>query len=58
MTFVGDNPKKDFVGLNAVGAHTIRINFGPYADQSVPEGFDAKHRIESILELNSVLERL
>lgn len=58
IVYIGDNPKKDFVGLNAAGAHTVQINFGPYADQSVPDGFDAKHRIESLLELNSVLERL
>ena len=58
IVYIGDNPKKDFVGLNAVGAHTIQINFGPYADQTVPDGFDAKYRIDSLLELNSVLEQL
>ncbi|MDB2357134.1 HAD family hydrolase [Gammaproteobacteria bacterium] len=58
IVYIGDNPNKDFVGLNKVGAHTIQVNFGPYADQLVPKNFQATHTVESILEINSLLERL
>lgn len=58
IIYIGDNPNKDFVELNKVGAQTVQVNFGPYANQSVPMGFNAKYRIESLIELNNLTEIL
>ena len=58
MIYVGDNPKKDFVNLNSVGAKTVRVLTGSYAADIALPGFDAQHSIKSLSELPSVLSVL
>ena len=55
MTYIGDNPHKDFINLKPLGVHTIRINTGHYMDVEVPQRFDAAITIEKLEDLNRVL---
>ena len=52
MIYIGDNPKKDFVGLNAVGADTIRVLTGPFKNLKTSKKFDAKYSVKSLNEIN------
>lgn len=56
MCYVGDNPTKDFVNLNRLGVHTIRVTTGEYAKLSAKPGFDAKYSIKSLGELIFLLK--
>jgi putative hydrolase of the HAD superfamily len=58
LVYVGDNPAKDFVGLNAAGAHTIRVLTGQHRHVIAPLGFDAQHRIDNLKHLPSLLKGL
>lgn len=58
MFYVGDNPAKDFVNLNKLGVHTIRVLTGEHATSVAKPGYDARHTIGSLYELPNVLERI
>ncbi len=51
LCYVGDNPAKDFVGLNERGATTVRVLTGQHADAVAAEGYDAQHVIEDLGDL-------
>ncbi len=55
LVYVGDNPAKDFVSLNHVGAITVRIVTGSHAQVAAARGYEARHRIVSLSELPSLL---
>jgi len=55
LAYVGDNPAKDFVSLNAAGAQTVRLLAGVHAGVEAAAGHDAQHRIRSLAELPDVL---
>ena len=54
--FVGDNPKKDFVGARKLGIRTVRVLMGEYRNLSLGEEFDADDDIRSLAELPRLLE--
>ena len=56
MVYVGDNPLKDFVNLNAMGALTIRVKTGAHAEVKAQVGYDAKYTIQELSQLSSVLD--
>lgn len=58
MFYVGDNPEKDFVNLNPLGVHTIRVATGEHATAVAKVGFDAKHQIGSLDELEDLLFKI
>jgi putative hydrolase of the HAD superfamily len=58
MFYVGDNPSKDFVNLNPLGVHTIRILTGEYSHVIAKLGYDAKYSINSLDELPSLLKEI
>lgn len=58
MIYVGDNPNKDFVGLNQVGMHTIRVLTGQYATVRVNRLFGAKYVIPSLKNLKEVMDKI
>jgi putative hydrolase of the HAD superfamily len=58
MFYVGDNPGKDFVNLNLLGVHTIRIATGEHSRVAAREGFDAVHHIKSLDDLKIVLKEI
>lgn len=55
MVYVGDNPAKDFVSLNQVGAHTIRVKTGMHKDAVAKPGFEAQHVIADLHQLQSII---
>lgn len=54
LVYVGDDPKKDFVNLNALGAVTVRIMRGRYSNVDVGEAFDGKIKIYNLKELLTI----
>ncbi len=56
LVYIGDNPAKDFVSLNAVGAKTIRVMTGEHVAAVPPPGYDARHRIDTLDHLVDLLE--
>jgi putative hydrolase of the HAD superfamily len=52
IVYVGDNPKKDFVNLNSVGATTIRVLTGPFKNLKVKNKFDANYKIKNLKDIN------
>lgn len=55
VVYVGDNPLKDFIGLNRLNANTVRIHRGSYKDMVVDEQHDAQHHISTLSELPKIL---
>ncbi len=58
LIYIGDNPRKDFINLNSVGAHTIRVLTGCHASVVALPGFDAFYTIESLNELPNLLSTM
>lgn len=57
LVHVGDNPAKDFVNLNRMGALTVRVLTGSHKQAQARPGFDAQHTIASLAELPTLLEQ-
>lgn len=57
IIYVGDNPNKDFVNLNKVGARTVRVRTGSFGATMAKPGFDAQHSIDHIRHLPALLEK-
>lgn len=55
MIYVGDNPAKDFVNLNPLGVHTVRVLTGRYRYLNARPGHDATAVISSLDDLGIVL---
>jgi putative hydrolase of the HAD superfamily len=58
LVYVGDNPAKDFVALNAVGATTVRVLTGRHRDDPAAAGHEARFRLGDLSELPPLLESL
>ena len=53
VIYVGDNPRKDFVGIKPLGFRTARILRGNYAQLEADAAHEADCRIHSLDELTS-----
>ena len=51
IIYVGDNPQKDFVGLNKVGCKTVRFLNGPHKFTKVNPDFDSQYKVKDLLEV-------
>ncbi|TQV82078.1 HAD family hydrolase [Denitrobaculum tricleocarpae] len=58
LLYVGDNPSKDFVNLNKVGAVTVRIHTGIHAQAVVETEFDATHHIDRLSDFETLLAHI
>jgi len=58
MTYIGDNPAKDFVNLNKVGMNTIRVMTGVHKNVKAKPGYDAQHSIQELSKLLELVSRL
>jgi hypothetical protein len=56
--YVGDDPSKDFVNLNRVGAKTVRVLTGQYSERIASPGFDGQYCIGCLDELHPLLKEL
>jgi len=58
VVYVGDNPRKDFVGIKPLGFRTVRVLRGNYAHLEADATHEADRRIHSLDELTAeMLER-
>ncbi len=55
MLYVGDNPSKDFVSLNKLGAHTVRVSTGAHRNVQARPGYDAQHTIADLTHFYKLL---
>ncbi|MGG3881913.1 HAD family hydrolase [Bacillus smithii] len=55
VVYIGDNPKKDFVGIKPLGFKTIRVMTGQHRSIEMPKEYEADIRIESLAQLEDVL---
>ena len=55
LVYVGDNPAKDFVSLNRLGAFTVRVRTGVHRDVVAAAGHDAAVSIEDLDALPQAL---
>ena len=58
MVYVGDDPAKDFVNLNPLGVHTVRVRTGRHASVRAAPGYDARHTIPDVDHIEALLENL
>jgi putative hydrolase of the HAD superfamily len=58
LVYVGDNPAKDFVSLNALGGTTVRVLTGEHCGVTAKPEHDGRHRIHSLRDLESLLQAL
>lgn len=54
MVYVGDNPVKDFVNLNRLGAHTVRVLTGAHRNINTLAEFDAEKVVNDLLEVKGL----
>lgn len=57
MTYIGDNPLKDFVNLKKLGVFTIRVKTGYFSHYHVPEEYDADISIDDLYQLDMALQQ-
>jgi len=58
IAYVGDNPAKDFVSLNKVGATTIRVKTGGHRLDKAQPHYDAGHHIDTLADLEPLLQQI
>lgn len=58
LVHVGDDPAKDFVTLNRLGAHTIRVLTGRHAIVRGDSEHEAHHQAATLLEVPAMIEQL
>jgi putative hydrolase of the HAD superfamily len=54
IVYVGDNPRKDFIGIKPLGFRTIRIRRGPYRDLVLPDAYEAEAKVDDLTEIFNV----
>lgn len=57
ITYIGDNPFKDFVNIKKKGFKTIRVLTGAYKNVRLDEKFEADLKIENLSRLNESILR-
>jgi putative hydrolase of the HAD superfamily len=55
LVYIADDPAKDFVGLRALGARTIRVSTGRFGSVAAQAGFDADVRVDCVTDAPGVL---
>lgn len=58
MVHVADNPAKDFVGLKPLGMQTVRVLTGMCRDRVVRPEYDARYRVNDLIELPGLLREI
>ena len=55
LVYVGDDPNKDFVSLRRVGATTVRVHTGRFADVVAEAGYDADLHVDMVTDVPALL---
>ncbi|URZ00963.1 Pyrophosphatase PpaX [Clostridium felsineum] len=58
--YVGDNPRKDFIGARKVGLYTVRIirEQGDNMCLEAEHGYEAHNSINNLMELSSIIKNI
>lgn len=57
VVYIGDNPRKDFVGIKPLGFHTIRIMTGDHRNLSLANEYEADFKINSLVGLPTLIQK-
>jgi len=57
LVYIADDPNKDFINLNKMGALTIRLLKGRFANLKVKKNYDGFFKINSLVNLNKYINR-
>ena len=55
IVYIADDPSKDFVGLNPLGAQTVRVLTGRHRNVVAKPGFEARHTIPDLSAFPALL---
>lgn len=58
IVYIGDNPKKDFVGIKPLGFRTIRVMTGQHRNIVMPDSYNAEIHINDLSELPQALKTI
>ena len=58
LVYIGDNPRKDFIGVRSLGGSTIRVRTGSFKDEIAAPGYEPDLTVDSISEVPGALELL
>ena len=58
IVYIGDNPRKDFIGIRQLGFRSIRIMTGQHKGIEMPTEYEAEIRCQSISELPKILKEM
>jgi len=58
LVYVGDNPRKDFIGVRSLGGSTIRVLTGAWSDEVAAPGYEPDLTVNSISEVLGAVESL
>ncbi|MFO7481962.1 HAD family hydrolase [Oceanibaculum nanhaiense] len=58
IAYIADDPAKDFVGLNPLGAQTVRVLTGRHRNVVAKPGFEARHTIPDLSSFQALLAEM
>lgn len=58
IVYIGDNPKKDFIGIRPLGFRTIRVLTGCYRDLKLDKTHEAELSIATLTDITEALRKL
>ena len=58
LVYIADDPSKDFVGLNPLGAQTVRVLTGRHRHVTAKPGFEARHTIPDLSTFPALLAEM
>lgn len=58
IVYIADDPSKDFVGLNPLGAQTVRVLTGRHRNVVAKPGFEARHTIPDLSSFPALLAEM
>ncbi|MFN3460781.1 MAG: HAD family hydrolase [Oceanibaculum sp.] len=58
IAYIADDPAKDFVGLNPLGAQTVRVLTGRHRQVAAKPGYEARHTIPDLSAFRALLAQM
>lgn len=58
VVYIGDNPKKDFVGIKPLGFKTIRVLTGQHKDAYFGDSYEAEFKADNLIDAKELLKLL
>lgn len=58
LVYIADDPSKDFIGLNPLGAQTVRVLTGRHRNVAAKPGYEARHTIPDLSAFPALLAEM